>query len=119
MNRAAGATQMPLAPILERSERGSADGRGSSSCLQAAGVPPRALEDWETDERGYIFEERLEVGTRHKDFGNEHFKRGEWDLALRRYERALYHCTFDPMQMFDLMDKHKAAAYAVQVHLAM
>jgi hypothetical protein len=108
---------MTLAPILEQSERNSVNGRSSSSGLQPGEVAPRVLEDWETDERGYIFEERLEVGTRHKDVGNEHYKRGEWDLALRRYERALYHCTFDPMQMYDLMDKHKAAAYAVQVQL--
>ena len=71
-------------------------------------------EAWETDERGYVFEERLATAAEHKDRGNEHFKAGEWQIALRRYERALYHCAFDPMQMYDLMEKHKAAAYAVQ-----
>ena len=70
-------------------------------------------EAWETDERGYVFEERLATAAEHKDRGNEHFKAGEWQIALRRYERALYHCAFDPMQMYDLMEKHKAAAYAV------
>ena len=109
---------MSLPPIAERSERSSID----SSAERSGSVEGRLSlltkaqsEDWEHDSRAYIFEERLETGTMHKDIGNEHFKRGEWEVALRRYERALYHCTFDPMQMYDLMEKHKSAAYAVQV----
>jgi len=100
-----------LQPIAERSERDSLASMPGSTSAEAM---PRVLEEWETDEKGYIFEERLATGTTHKDLGNEHFKKGEWELALRRYERALHHCTFDPMQMYDLMDKHKADAYAVQ-----
>jgi len=71
--------------------------------------------EWEKEERGYIFEERLEKATQMKDVGNEHFRAGEWDLALRRYKRALYHGHIDEMQMFDLGEKHKADVHAVEV----
>ena len=73
------------------------------------------LYDWEKEDRGYIFEERLEKATEMKNIGNEHFRASEWDLALRRYKRALYHSHIDEMQMFDLGDKHKADVHAVWV----
>jgi len=70
---------------------------------------------WETDDRGYIFEQRLEGAEVHKDEGNVHFKAEEWELALRRYKRAIYFCGFDEMQMFDLTDHHKEKAHSIQV----
>jgi len=73
------------------------------------------LYEWEKEERGYIFETRLEKATEMKEAGNVHFKASEWDLALRRYRRALYHGHIDEMQMFDLGDKHKADVHAVLV----
>ena len=73
------------------------------------------LYDWEKEDRGYIFEERLEKATEMKNIGNEHFRASEWDLALRRYKRALYHSHIDEMQMFDLGEKHKADVHAVWV----
>mmetsp|Transcript_17099 Transcript_17099/g.28625 ORF Transcript_17099/g.28625 Transcript_17099/m.28625 type:complete len:328 (-) Transcript_17099:195-1178(-) len=72
-----------------------------------------AKEEWQLDEKSYIFEERLEKGEQHKAAGNEHFKRGEWRIALKRYERALFHAGMDEMQMHDLMDKHRDMAHAV------
>ena len=72
---------------------------------------------WQTDERSYIFEERLAKGEEHKKVGNEHFRHGEWGAALRRYERALYHACLDEAQQFDLMDKHRDDLAAVLVPL--
>lgn len=71
--------------------------------------------DWEREERGYIFEERLESAAKHKEEGNKHFRAEEWELALRRYKRAIYCCHFDEMQMYDLMDQHKETAHDIQV----
>jgi tetratricopeptide (TPR) repeat protein len=71
--------------------------------------------DWQTDERSYIFEERLVAGAEHKEAGNEHFRLGQRELALRRYERAIYHAELDQMQQFDLMDKHRAQLHDVIV----
>ena len=73
------------------------------------------VHDWERDERGYIFESRLEEAEVHKTEGNAHFKASEWELALRRYKRAIYHCVFDEMQMYDLLDHHKEQAHGIQV----
>lgn len=73
------------------------------------------MEDWETDERGYIFEERLAKGEEHKSAGNEHFRRGEWQAAIKRYKRAIYHADFDAAQMFDMMDHHRDMAHATQI----
>lgn len=75
-------------------------------------VEPRY--DWERDERGYIFEERLAGAEEHKNRGNEHFNLEEWEIALRRYRRAIYFCHFDEMQMYDLMDTHKEQVHAIQ-----
>mmetsp|Transcript_63457 Transcript_63457/g.141511 ORF Transcript_63457/g.141511 Transcript_63457/m.141511 type:complete len:202 (-) Transcript_63457:652-1257(-) len=71
--------------------------------------------EWEEEERGYIFEERLERALQMKGIGNQHFQAGEWELALRRYRRAIYYSHIDEMQMFDLGDNHKADVHAVHV----
>ena len=82
--------------------------------------PPEVWEiepkyDWEREERGYIFEERIEMAGVHKDIGNEHFQKEEWDLALRRYRRAIYYCQFDEMQMHDFMDHHRETTHQIQM----
>ncbi|KAL1518706.1 hypothetical protein AB1Y20_002993 [Prymnesium parvum] len=74
-------------------------------------VPPKY--EWEREERSYIFEEKLQQATAMRERGNEHFRASEWELALRRYRRALYHGHLDEMQMFDLTEEHKAAVLAV------
>ncbi len=71
--------------------------------------------EWEEEERGYIFEERLAGAERHKALGNEHFRQKEWELALRRYKRALHSCHMDEMQMADLLDSHKEQVHGIQV----
>jgi len=73
------------------------------------------VHDWEKEERSYIFESRLESAANHKAIGNDHFKSSEWELALRRYKRAIYESHFDEMQMYDLMDHHKETAWDIQV----
>ena len=73
------------------------------------------VHDWEKEDRGYIFEQRLEGADAHKNEGNKHFKASEWETALRRYKRAIYFCQFDEMQMHDLLDHHKEQAHAIQV----
>ena len=73
------------------------------------------VEEWEADERSYIFEERLAKAEEHKVVGNEHFRRGEWEGAIKRYQRAIYHADFDAAQMFDLMDHHREKAHATQI----
>ena len=82
--------------------------------------PPEVWEvkpkfDWETEERGYIFEQRLEVAEMHKVEGNKAFTLEQWGIALRRYRRAIYNCHFDEMQMHDFMDHHRDTAIAIQV----
>jgi hypothetical protein len=47
----------------------------------------------------YIFEERLERALQMKGIGNQHFQAGEWELALRRYRRAIYYSHIDEMQV--------------------
>jgi hypothetical protein len=74
--------------------------------------------DWEREERGYIFETRLEDAAAHKEAGNVAFAAEEWEVALRRYKRAIYSCHFDEMQMHDLMDHHKEMAHAIQASTA-
>ena len=76
-------------------------------------IPP--VHDWETEDRGFVFESRLEDGEGHKAKGNEHFRAEEWELALRRFKRAIYCSHFDELQMYDLNDHHKEAAYDIQV----
>uniref|UniRef100_A0A7S2HBY1 peptidylprolyl isomerase n=1 Tax=Haptolina brevifila TaxID=156173 RepID=A0A7S2HBY1_9EUKA len=76
-------------------------------------IPP--VHDWEKEERSYIFEDRLGRAAAHKAAGNDHFKAEEWELALRRYKRAIYESHFDEMQMYDLMDHHKETAFDIQV----
>ena len=49
--------------------------------------------------------------------GNEHFRLGEWAVALRRYKRAIYFCAFDEMQMADLMDHHKEQVHQNEAFL--
>lgn len=71
------------------------------------------VHEWEKEERSYIFEAKLEKATEMKEIGNKHFRACEWDLALRRYRRALYHGHLDEMQMFDLTEQHKADVDAV------
>ena len=88
---------------------------GPQTEADAALMSEFVTEEWEHDERGYIFEERLAAAEAHKKAGNAHFKAGEWGLALRRYQRALYHAGFDEAQMFDLTDKHRADAHATQI----
>ena len=73
------------------------------------------LYDWEREDRGYIFEQRLEAAATHKDAGNAHYRAEEWELALRRYKRAIYCCHFDELQMHDLNDHHKETAHGIQV----
>ena len=63
--------------------------------------------DWERDERGYMFEDRIATAEEHKGHGNTHFHASEWELALRRYKRAIYFAGFDEMQMHDFMDHHR------------
>ena len=82
--------------------------------------PPEVWEveakyDWEKEERGYIFESRLEGAEEHKMRGNELFKAGEWEVALRRYKRAIYFCHFDQLQMHDLMEHHKEQVHQIQM----
>uniref|UniRef100_A0A7S4AYP4 Peptidylprolyl isomerase n=1 Tax=Chrysotila carterae TaxID=13221 RepID=A0A7S4AYP4_CHRCT len=86
-----------------------------SSSAASTAAHASTTEPWEDDVRGYVFEQRLETGEAHKAAGNEHFRRGEWNLALRRYRRALFHAGFDESQMFDLMDRHREMAHAVQI----
>lgn len=76
-------------------------------------------EEWEGEERSYIFECRLGRAQQLKDLGNEHFKRSEWVQAHARYKKALYHAHFDELQSWDLMDQHKEmlAGVAVPVKL--
>jgi len=76
-------------------------------------IPP--VYDWEKEERSYVYEARLEDARTHKDAGNIHFHASEWELALRRYKRAIYMSHFDEMQMYDLMEHHKETAYDIQV----
>ena len=65
------------------------------------------VHDWEKEERGYIFETRLEKATEMKDAGNEHFRAGEWDLALRSiYTSSLRLSAFLP-------SFPRAAVYAI------
>ena len=71
--------------------------------------------DWEREARGYIFEDRLATAAKHKEQGNVHFREGDWELALRRYKRAIYFCHFDEMQMHDLSDHHRETAHDIQV----
>jgi hypothetical protein len=72
--------------------------------------------EWETDERGFMYEERLEAAEEHRIQGNAHFKNaeagddGEWELALRRYRRAIYFCHFDELQLHDFTAHHRAQA---------
>lgn len=73
------------------------------------------VHEWEREERGYIFEQRLEGAEVHKAEGNAHFRAAEWELALRRYKRAIYFCHFDEMQMYDLLEHHKEQAHGIQV----
>ena len=76
-------------------------------------------EEWEGEERSYIFECRLGRAQQLKDLGNEHFKKSEWVQAHARYKKALYHAHFDELQSWDLMDQHKEmlAGVAVPVKL--
>lgn len=90
--------------------------------------PPEVWEvepkyEWEKGadtERSYIYEERLEQAESHRLRGNEHFRLAqegaaeEWEHALRRYRRAIYHAQFDEMQMADFMDAHRAHAEDIQ-----
>ena len=63
--------------------------------------------DWEAEERSFIFERRLERAVQLKEVGNGHFRAAEWDAALRRYKKALYHSECDQLQTMDLMDHHR------------
>lgn len=57
------------------------------------------VHEWEKEERGYIFEERLAGAQAHKTEGTAHFKAEEWELALRRYKRAIHFAYMDEMQL--------------------
>ena len=50
-----------------------------------------------------------------KEVGNGHFRAAEWDAALRRYKKALYHSECDQLQTMDLMDHHREQLFDVQV----
>lgn len=89
--------------------------------------PPEVWEvepkyEWEKDERGYIYEERLSTAEEHKNEGNKHYALAEsgddsqWSIALRRYRRAIYHCHFDEMQMHDFLEQHQEQAIAIQMN---
>ena len=71
--------------------------------------------DWEAEERSFIFERRLERAVQLKEVGNGHFRAAEWDAALRRYKKALYHSECDQLQTMDLMDHHREQLFDVQV----
>ena len=64
-------------------------------------------EDWEGEERSYVFECRLGRAQQLKKIGNDEFRAAHWALAHRYYKKALYHGHFDQLQCWDLMDKHK------------
>ena len=112
------------APAAENSDDETTEGKPYNDLIQWPDEPPppkevwevEPLYEWEKDDRGYIFEGRLEGAEAHKAAGNTHYKAGEWDMALRRYRRSIYFCAFDPMQMHDLMDHHKEQVAQIQMH---
>ena len=99
------------------------EGQPYPDLLKYPDEPPPAPElweiapiyDWEREERGYMFEERLEKAEGHKKEGNEQFHKEEWAVALRRYKRAIYFCGFDEMQMHDFMDHHREQTEEIQM----
>ncbi|CAM9316874.1 unnamed protein product, partial [Choristocarpus tenellus] len=67
-------------------------------------------------EKSYVFEERLASAAELRQLGNECFKRGCMEDAVKAYERALYHIDFDDMQVqFDFSDKHRGELFAAKL----
>merc|ERR1712054_676270 len=55
-----------------------------------------------------VFEERLDMAARLRSEGNECFKNGDLDEALKLYKRSLYHSRFEEMLYnYELMDEHR------------
>ena len=84
--------------------------------------------DWKefTDEmkitapRSSIFETRLKASDALRTVGNLRYKADDLDMAVKAYERALWHADFDEAQvMYELHDDHREnlAAFLVPIHL--
>jgi tetratricopeptide (TPR) repeat protein len=68
--------------------------------------------------RSFIFETRLERASQLREVGTSQYRQGQYEEALKSYQRALYHVDFDELSYnFELQDDHRSLVDHIRVPL--
>ena len=67
---------------------------------------PQESEKVPEENRGYVFEDRLERSAELKDEAKKLMEAGDYAEARQTYKRAYFHADFDELQTWDMQEKH-------------